>query len=437
MRSQLKLIPKLTYNLRLTPQMKLSLNLLELPLLQLKEYLNEQIEKNPLLEYLEYEPAIPTVDEEDEKKLQYQKELITQAPTLQEYLLEQLHQNVKLKKEIEIGEFVIGNIDENGYFTGSVKEGALKFKVNPAEIERILSLIQTFDPAGIGARNLRECLLLQLKRTPKKASLEHKIINKHLLLLEKRKYEDIAKALSVKKVKISIEEIKEAIKEIAKLNPKPGLTFSNEKTKYIIPDAVIRKKENGYEVLLNEGEFPRITINKKYQMMLKEKNTAEETRNYLKERLSAAQTLLSALLKRKETIQKITEIIIHIQKDFLNKKEAGLLPLTLEQIARQAGRHKSTICRAISNKYIQTPHGIFQLRYFINPGVKQKDGEPLSSTAIKSKIAKLIKNENKRKPLTDRKINAILKQERITISRRVIAKYRKQLKIPSSKLRQK
>lgn len=435
---EVKPVPKLTYKLRLSPQMRLSLNLLQLPLIRLKEYISEEIEKNPLLELIDSEHIPPKAQlsevpwtEEDEEKRQYRESLITKPPSLQEHLLRHLHLLTNSTEERKIGELIIGNIDDDGYLRCSMEEIAESAKTTKSKAERALDLIQSFDPSGVGARELRECLLLQLKAKEKEGSLAGQIVDKYLSLLEKKRFDYIAK-----KLKVPVETIKAALKEIASLEPKPGRSFSAERAIRLIPDALLSKNKEGYEVILNDWELPRITINDKYKKMLKQKTTPEDAKEYLKGRLKAAKGLIDAVNRRKETIQKVIEEIAYVQRDFIYKGVANFKPMTLERIAKRIGKHKSTVSRAITNKYLQTSHGIFELRYFLNSGIKQKNGEYLSSKTIKSKIKDLIKNENKENPLSDQKILEQLNQEGIFISRRVVAKYRAQLKILPSMSRQ-
>jgi len=428
---ELKPFNKLTYKLKLTPQIKLGINLLPMPLIKLKEYIEKQVEENPLLELESTEPLKQeNYNFEDEEKKNYLESLITKPATLAEHLLKQLHMLTASGHDRKIGELIIGNIDDDGYLRSSLKEIAGSGQTKVSKVEKVLSLIQTFNPIGVGARDLRECLLLQLKTKGKENSLAGQIIDKHLPPLEKKRYKYIAK-----KLKVSIEKIKEAMKEIAQLEPKPGRSFNTERTIRLIPDAILKKDKQGYAVIFNDWELPRINLNDKYKQMIKQTNTPQDTKEYLKERLKSAQTLIDAVRKHKETIQAVTEEIVSLQKDFLDNGEAGFKPMTLEQIAKIIGKHKSTIARAVTNKYLQTPWGILELRSFLNSGIKQKNGELFSSKAIKSKIKDLIKNENKNNPLSDQQIVGFLKREGIAISRRTIAKYRTRLKLLPSQSR--
>jgi len=449
---EVKLQPKLTYKLRLTPQIKLALNLLQLPLAQLKEYIKEEIEKNPLLE--PYEDTVSSKEkldeilkkvenrenredesdilwtEEDEDKKQYKESLISTPLTLQEHLSRQLHLFANSEDERKVGESIIGNINDNGYLDCPIDEIAESNKTTKSQVEKVLALIHTFDPIGVGARDLKECLWLQLRAKGEENSLAGQIVDKYLPFLEKKRYEYIAK-----KLKRSVEEIKNAIKEIAKFQPKPGRSFSQEITQRLIPDAILKKNKDGYEVIPNDWELPRFSLNAKYKEMLKKNDTPIEVKEYLQERLKAGRSLIDAVNKRKETIQKIIEEIVYAQKGFLDNGATHFKPLTLSQIADRIGKHKSTVSRAISNKYIQTPYGILELRDFINSGVKQENGELFSSKTIKAKIKTLIESEKRKKPLSDLEISNCLKQEEILVSRRTITKYRHQLKILPSKSR--
>ncbi len=476
MQLELKPANKLTYKLRLTPQMKLAISLLQMPLVKLQEYVKKQIEENPLLEIENKETPPEGVEfdtstrpsaslsinpersrrvdlnyssnEDGEEKQNYRESLITKTATLSEHLLRQLYLFVA-DDERKIGEVIIANIDDNGYLKSSIEEIVSFALTTPQKTEKVLHLIQTFDPIGVGARDLRECLLLQInpvrntkaingedkisnrvKAKGEENSLVGQIIDKYLPYLEKKRFNFIAK-----KLKVPVERIKEAIKEIANLEPKPGRSFNTERAVRLIPDAILKRNNDKYEVMLNDWELPSLNLNPKYKRMLKQKDVTGDTKEYLKERLGAAKFLINAINKRKETIHKVTEAIVYIQKDFLDNGMQNLKPMTLSQIAHLVDKHKSTVSRTVSNKYLQTPDGIFELRHFLNSGVKQENGEFYSSKAIKSRIKDLIENENKETPLTDQQIAELLKLEDISICRRTIAKYRYQLKILSSQSR--
>jgi RNA polymerase sigma-54 factor len=455
MQLEIKPANKLTYKLRLTPQMRLAISLLQMPIVKLKEYVKQQVEENPLLEIenkevhpkeveFDLNPVRNTIgdknsgisngvnyssNEDGEEKQNYRESLITKTALLSEHLLRQLHLFVA-DDERKIGEVIIANIDDNGYLKSSIEEIAKSTQATRPGVEKVLSLVQTFEPIGVGARDLRECLLLQIKAKGEENSLAGQIINRYLPYLEKKRFEFIGK-----KLKVSVERIKEAIKEIANLEPKPGRSFNTERAIRLIPDVILKRSNDEYEVMLNDWELPSLNLNPKYKKMLKQKNVAEDTKEYLKERLKAAKFLINAINKRKETIHKVTEAIVYIQKDFLDNGMQNLKPMTLSQIANLVDKHKSTVSRTVSNKYLQTPDGIFELRHFLNSGVKQGNGELFSSKAIRSKIKDLIENERKENPLTDQEIVNLLKKDRISVSRRAIVKYRHQLKILPSQSR--
>lgn len=438
---EIKLAPKLMHKLRLTPRVKLALNLLQLPMAQLKDYLKNEIEKNPLLESAEEHftdeafKQNTSLTDYDEEKIQYQQSILTAPQTIQEYLLGQFQLLIKSKEELKIGEFIIDSLNGNGYFAVSIQKTARALNVHASKVKDVLNIIQTLEPAGIGAKDLRQCLLIQLNAKGRKKSLVFKIVDKYLSLLEKRNYEDVAKKLSSKNEKISVAKVKEALKELAHLEPKPARFIENIKTICIIPDVIINKNKQNYEIVLNENEIPHLIINDKYKKIIKQKDVPSDTKAYLQKELQGALFLIDAVNRRKETIKMIVEYIVKTQKDFFNNKALGLKPLTLERIAMEVGKHKSTISRAIKDKYIQTPYGVFEACYFLTSKIKQENGEDISSNTIKLKIKELIKNENKTKPLTDREITELLNKEKILINRRTVTKYRRQLKIPPSRLR--
>lgn len=428
---ELRPINKLTYKLKLTPQVKLAINLLQMPLVKLKEYIKEQFEENPLLD-IEKTGLPPKPKEGYEKDY---NNFAANPPTLTEHLLKQLHSFTNSDDDCKIGESIIGNINDDGYLTCSIEDMAKPPESTSPKVEKLLSLIQTFDPVGVGARDLKECLLLQLKSKGGNNSLAWQIVDTYLPYLKNKRYDYIAKKLSASGGKVSVESIKETMKEIANLEPKPGRSFNAEKTIRLIPDAMLRKGKKGYEVMLNDWELPSITLNAKYKRMLKQKDTDKDAKVYLQERLGAARSLIDAVKRRKETVRKVIEEITDVQKDFFDNGKANFKPMTLGQIAKRIGKHKSTVSRAVTNKYLETPYGIVELRSFLNSGIKQENGELFSSNAIKSKIKELLEKEGKDSSLTDQQITQCLKEAGIFISRRTVAKYRTQLKILSSKSR--
>ena len=445
-------IPRLTYRLRLDAQMKLSLRLLQMPLPKLNVTIKQNVQENPLLDA--EDPKTQTTKEEafddflsqdapgrfgadspyadgDDERKRYGQTLLAYPTTLSEHLLRQFHLFVTDDLERRIGEGIIAHIDDNGYVTSPLKDIAKGLGVPVAAVKKVLLLIQGADPVGVGARDLRECLLLQLKSRHKKATLSYSIVDKYLSCLEKRRYKHIAVNL-----KVPVERVREAAKDIARLEPKPGRSFNAEKTVALIPEAFLTKDPKGYSVVLNDGEVPQLTLNKKYRDMIRRKDTPEDVRRYLRERLHAAKNLMAAVAQRQTTVYKVIETIVSAQKRFLDKGESYLKPQTLEEIAKKTGKSKSTVSRTINNKYLQTRWGLIELRYFLSSKIRQKNGRYVSSKAIKSKIADLISREEPHQPLCDRRIVELLKKDGVSVARRTVAKYRAQLKILSSPSRQ-
>ncbi len=457
---KLALSQQLVQKLVLTPQMKQAIRILQQPLLELKSYLYKELEENPLLEDGQVEEledssreaeidrlielAKRDGDDRDDyfnpgysqqelrEKYNYRQSLITRHLTLQEHLLGQLRLSSIEEKDYKIGEWLIGNIGENGYFEDPLEETAKRLDVPLKDAERVLSLIQTFDPLGVGARNPKECLLIQLKAKGRKDSLAFKIVENHLSDLAKNRTRLIARRL-----KVSGGALNKALEEISSLEPKPGRSFSPRQTKYVIPDLMLKKVKDKIELVVNERELPGLKINRHYRNLLKQKNISKETEEFLRKKLAAALALIKAISQRGSTIKSVAECIVDKQSQFFREEKGHLNPLTLKQVAKIVGRNESTISRAVNNKYIQTPLGTFALKYFFNGSLKTSEGEMMSIQAIKQKIADLVSTEPPHSPLSDAKIVTLLQAQRINLARRTVTKYRKDLKIPSSSLRRK
>ncbi|MCM8766316.1 MAG: RNA polymerase factor sigma-54 [Candidatus Omnitrophica bacterium] len=436
--------------LKLSPRLFKAIHILELTLPELRELLEQEFEENPLIEVedkiIKDEPPAQEEPEEDwseyfagerepnlkelEKRRAYQESLITKAPTLQEELLHQLRLNDISEEEYQIGETIIGNIDDDGYLGISVEEIAKDLNKEINAIEKILSLIQTFYPAGVGARDLRECLLLQLKRRNETDSLAFKIVENHFLDLENKRYEKI-----IKELHITPEELKAVNQQLAKLDPKPGRAISNERPVYVLPDLVLEETEEGrYIVKLNNEYIPSIRINQYYLKLLKDTHTPEEAKRYIQEKLSAGEWLIKAIHQRQETILKIAQYIVDFQKEFFAEGKGHLKPLTLAHISEKIGLDESTVSRTINGKYIETPWGIFELKDFFTKAVKG-EGKEISIDFLKVKISELIKGEDPKHPFSDQEIVDKLKAEGINIARRTVTKYREELNILPSHLR--
>jgi RNA polymerase sigma-54 factor len=368
-------------------------------------------------------------DEEDEEKRRFRETLITKEESLEDHLLSQLVMFAE-SVDYQIGEYIIRNLDDNGYLKLRAKEIARKFRVNVKKAEKVLSLIQTFDPAGIAARDLKDCLLIQLKTQGKEESLSYDIVKIYLKELEKKEYSKIARKLKVQK-----EDVEKAALQVRSLEPKPGRSYATEKTVWSIPDLILEKEEEGYSVRLNNRYLPKLRISRFYSQLMKNKKTDESTRNYLKLKNERAKWVVKAILQRQNTIKEIADFIINFQKDFLNDPHKPMRPLKLTDVAEGLSISQSTVSRTVAKKYIQTEFGIVPLKYFFSTALKQGRGKAVSAKFIKSKIKEIIGSENARKPLSDREISDILKKDNVSVARRTVAKYREGMKILPARLR--
>lgn len=299
------------------------------------------------------------------------------------------------------------------------------------EAERVLRFVQRLDPIGCGSRDLRECLLLQLELSNELDGLPATIIREHLEDLERNRYPQIAKAL-----KVSIEDVKAAAERIGRLVPKPGHAFSSAPAQYIVPDVIVEKVDDEYQIIINDGDLPRLRVSPMYRQLLAQAQTSEKAREYIMAKLRSAMWLIRSIEQRRRTIYKVTECIIQRQREFLEKGIQYLKPLKLSEVAEMAGLHESTVSRVTTNKYVQTPIGIFELKFFFSRAVETEGpGEATSAKSVKARIREIIEGEDKRKPYTDGQITKILAMEGVKIARRTVAKYREELGILSASLR--
>lgn len=441
---------KLAQRLVLTPKMRQALYILQLPLMELKRFLQEKMIENPLLE--ETEEVIDNLLQNDnlsaeypdsatdnynssytqqlQEKQAFKESLASYAPSLQEQLLQQLSLSGATGSVYRTGAFIIGNIDENGYLRCSLQDVQEILGADKTDSQKALNLIHSFDPPGVGAENLKQCLLIQLKQKNKQNSLAAKIISGYLTDLEKKKYNYLARVF-----KVPLQKIEEAVKEIAALEPKPGRAFLHLPNPSIKPDIMLQKQKEEYEVILNDEELPTLQISSRYKRLLGDANVSKGAKKYLKKQLNSAVWLIRAVAQRQSTLLKLARFLVQKQKAFLDKGQRYLLPLTVEQIAESIKRDKSTVSRVIANKYIQTPFGVFPLREFLSQGIKLSKGRTVSTKNIKAQIEELITVEDHQHPLSDQKIVQILKQNNMPIARRTCAKYREQLKILPANLR--
>lgn len=439
----------------MTPELRQAIELLQFNSLELKEYITTELEQNPMLESLSSGDEFENLDKYTEDKevdwkeylekyddISYRPQVdknikeynyesfVSYDPTLKEHLMSQLNLVCLGNKEWKIGENIVQNIDENGYLNIPLEDIAEYMKCNVQEVEILLNIVQTFEPLGVGARDLRECLLIQVREIKPVESYIIRIIEEYLEDLGHNRIQKIAKELN-----IELEQVQDACDYIKRLEPKPGRCFhgNSDDVKYVTPDANIELIEGKFVVVLNETAGPRLNINSYYKEMMKtgkDKNTIE----FLNEKFNSAMWIIRSIEQRRSTIKKVIESILKFQMEFFLEGARSLRPLTLKDVAEDIEMHESTISRATSGKYVQTPRGLFELKYFFSSGLLGDDGD-ISSISIKSTLKELIDGENIKKPYSDQKISEILKSQGINISRRTVAKYRDELNIPSSSMR--
>ena len=450
----------------LTPQMLQSLKILQVPILDLQLMVREEMDQNPTLEreapdveeVTDFEEAareelreereigelteLAEWDEDFRKnqisrskvaedKHQFMMDSISSVESLQEHLIDQISMAGFDAKERGIAEVLIGSIDDDGYLQLDLDGIIGSTPEFPEELfERIITVIQGFDPIGVGARSLKECLLIQLRHQGRGNSLEAALVRDHLDHLANHRYEQIAAAM-----RLPLEKIKELSKAIADLDPKPGRNFTAERTEYIIPEITVEKRDGIWTVTQNKSPYPRLFISMKYLQLLKDKTTAAETRKYIREKIAKSKFFIRSIDQRQNTIYRIATEIVRVQEGFLEKGIAGLKPLTMKTVAEILDIHETTVSRACNGKYMATPLGTFEFRYFFTTGVAQADGSVISNAAIKSTLAEIVRAEDKKKPLSDQKIADALSEQGIDIARRTVAKYREQLKILPARLR--
>ncbi len=466
-----RLHTKLVQKLILTPSLQQAIKLLPMSTLELSELLNQEMVENPMLEELptEEQQAAETSPEKVEEKPKdtekgdtwddqdYEyffgdylddgyrartptevKELppientLSTTASLSDHLLWQLSMQSDDPHIREIGEAIIGNLDDDGYLVATVDELAAMGPWATQDVEAALHLIQGFDPIGVAARDLQESLLLQLRHLGLSGTPSEKIVSEHMRLLQNHQVPELARKLGM-----PIEELKQHVEIIRHLDPKPGNRHNPSQSQYVIPDVYIVKVEDQYVAALNEDGLPQLRISPVYRRLL-DKSAAEntdETRAYVKDKFRSALWLIKSVEQRQKTIQKVATSIITFQRDFLDHGIEYLRPLVLRDVANDIGMHESTVSRVVTNKYMHTPQGVFEMKYFFHSGIASSYGDAVSSVTIKQRIRKIIEQEDPRKPLSDSKIVSILQREGLELARRTIAKYREELKIPTSNQR--
>ncbi len=408
-------------------------SLLESPTLDERPEHFEEVDLN-WDDYYDDSDGRASIREQDEEERDF-SEYTASKVSLYEHLTWQLRLSVLDGIELEIGEYLIGCINEDGYLEpGSVEEAAEKFATDPARVERALSIIQEFEPPGIAARNSAECLSIQMKILGSYTPLAGAVLEGHFEDLERKRFKVIAKAVGAEE-----DQILAIYQKVSRLEPKPGRAYTTDSAQYIEPDVVVKLIDGKLSIYVNEGQSSRLSVNRMYRQMLRLQAGAltREDKAYATEKFRGALMLIKNIEKRKSTILRVTESIMEVQREFLDKGVEALKPLTLREIADMVGMHESTIARVTSKKFVETPQGLFSLKFFFSSGIESLTGEgdAVSSRAIKDKLADLISKENGRQPLSDQKIAEILNKQGFQIARRTVAKYREQLKILPAKLR--
>ncbi len=464
---------KLTQQLIMTPQLQMAIKLLQLSRLELMDAIRQEMEENPTLEEsqelapkerLDEEPQAQvepvektkevTIDDklssdidwsnyideynspgrvrlesEDREAPQYEA-FISHKESLSDHLLWQLLMASPSPEEKRLGSLIIGNLNKDGYLQSSSEDLALQGNVTAEDIEEVLFLMQSFDPLGVCARDLKECLLLQANALGLKNTLVTRIISDHIHHLENKNYKAICRAL-----KVSMEEVIAAVNVITNMEPKPGRMFSEEEPQYITPDIYVYKAEDDFIVVVNDDGLPKLRVNSFYKQAISHKNEVSgNARDYIQDKLRSAAWLIRSIHQRQKTIYKVMKSILKFQRDFFDKGITHLKPMVLRDVAEDIGMHESTISRVTTNKYAYTPQGIFELKYFFNSSIRRVYGEAIASASVMAKIKRLIESENPRKPHSDSKMAELLKSENIDIARRTVAKYREMMGVlPSSK----
>jgi len=442
-----------TQKLIMTTELRQAIQVLQYNNLELREYITKEMETNPFLEVAEKKKEDKDENSKDEdidwqevvekyddisyksySKTTEQKQTFesytSKKMSLKTHLLNQLGLTFSDDLEKRIGEQIIESLDKKGYLSTTVEDISKELECSPEEVERVLNIIQNFDPVGIASRNLEECLKIQLKDKGIIDKNVYKVVDEHINNLACNRLQEISKDLDV-----DIPRVQEICDVIKMLEPKPsrGFVLETDSIRYITPDVTIKKVDGEYIILVNDSNVPSLHINSYYKKMLK-KVKDKDTNKFLSDKFSSSMWLIKSIEQRRQTMYNVTESILKYQREFFDKGTKYLKPLVLKDVSEDIEVHESTVSRATNGKYVQTPRGLFELKYFFTSGV-QKGGEGVSSTSIKSTIKDLIDNENRKKPLSDQKIANKLKDKNIKISRRTVAKYRDEIGIPSSSIR--
>ncbi|MBD3180102.1 MAG: RNA polymerase factor sigma-54 [Candidatus Latescibacteria bacterium] len=446
---------KMQQRLVMTPRLQQALKLLQMPTLELQQVLKQEILQNPLLEEEEELKEMEEKEKEEEneeeeeedtdwedvfetafgmggtgsEEREEKEEMLERVPVARQSFSDHLLSQLRLATDddfiLEVGEYIIGNLDESGYLPLEISDIARTFSAEENRVKEVLDLIQTFDPAGVGARNLQECLLLQLERKEMKDSRAAEILRDYFEEFKQKRYNNISK-----KMKISLQEVQAQSEIIGRLDPKPGLNVAADNPKYVIPDLIVDRVGDKFVISLNEKNVPRLRISKAYRDELRNNpKISDKTKDFIKDKLKNAKWLIQTIEQRRRTMIKVMNSIVDKQREFFEKGVIALKPLTLQQVASEIDMHESTVSRVTTNKYVQTPRGVYELKFFFSAKLSTKSGAEVSSRSAKVRIKEIIEKENEKKPLSDQKIANILKDEGLVIARRTVAKYREQLGI--------
>lgn len=473
----IKLSQKLQQKLVMTPQLRQAIKILQLPRGELDALIHEEMDENPILvvdngeeagglpeeptpteqepttasstedidwrayleSYNEDMPALPPSgdEEEDEERHNLIENQPNRTESLADHLSWQLRFSNLTSEEEQIASLIIGNLNVDGYLQDSIEDIAATAGVSAEIVERVLKTIQACDPSGVGARDLRECLLLQLRdqgfgnpaNDDPTLSLAAKIVQDHLTALEGRRFERLAKDLGV-----SVEDVHRAIKLITSLDPKPARNFGEGEVRYVTPDVYVDKVGDEYVVTLNDEGLPRLRVSASYRHLLAQGGEAKE---YVQEKIRAAAWLIKSIHQRQRTLLLVAQSLVKFQKDFLTYGVSHMRPLVLRDVADDIGIHESTVSRAIANKYVATPRGIYALKQFFTTGLKGRHGQEVAAESVKERIREMISSEDPSRPLSDEEIARALSSDNVTIARRTVAKYRESMNIlPSAKRKQ-
>ena len=459
----------------MTPLLQQAIQLLQLSTLELQEVVNKELLENPLLEEVTPDtpetpadapvsadtPPAPTVeqlstdppptserqtdelpfdftaimsaagdDDHEERSLVSQEDrddppfenIVRNQASLTDHLEDQLRFASEDAAVRRIGTQIIGNLDEDGYLRAEIEEIAQRSGATAEEVAAVLQVVQGFDPAGVAARNVQECLLLQLRRDPLPDPVSVEIVETHFDDLSRRRYSDIARAM-----KLALDRIMESVEEIMALEPKPGRRFGGNDSRYIVPDVFVYKLGDEYTIVLNEDGIPRLRVNSLYRSLLR--SSGNDARQYVEQKLRSALWLIKSVDQRQRTLRKVTQSIVKFQREFLDRGLAHLRPLSLRDVGEDIGMHESTISRVTTNKYVETPQGLFELKFFFHSGIASGDGEMVSSVSVKKMIQDILAAEDPAKPQSDQEVAQALQKRGLTIARRTVAKYREELGI--------